>query len=149
MSGVFEYIIGNRGIEAAQTYPLKDVRSSCKYSWRKSSAKLKSYGFVVGDEEIMKQALYAFGPLAVGINAGLDTFYYYGSGVYEDEDCDDQINHAVTIVGYGTDRSYSPPKDYWIIRNSWSIYWGENGYMRIIRGKKLCGITKYVLYVVV
>jgi hypothetical protein len=149
MSAVFEYIIGNNGTEAAATYTLGEVQLPCRFNSTRTAAYLKSYGYITGGEEVMKQALNSIGPLAVGINGGINSFYNYAFGVYEDPECDDKVNHAVTIVGYGTDRSYSPPKDYWIIRNSWSIYWGENGYMRMIRGKKLCGITKYVLYPVV
>merc|ERR1712166_810350 len=36
------------------------------------------------------------------------------------------INHAVVAVGYGTDGT-----DYFNIRNSWGIGWGESGYIRL------------------
>jgi len=42
------------------------------------------------------------------------------------------MNHAVTLVGYGSDEALG---DYWIIRNHWNTKWGENGYMRIKREK--------------
>jgi hypothetical protein len=45
----------------------------------------------------------------------------------------------VTAVGYGSEGG----QDYWIIRNSWTADWGENGYIRIADngdGKGICGI---------
>ena len=29
---------------------------------------------------------------------------------------------------------------YWMIRNSWGTYWGENGFMRLIRGVNNLGV---------
>jgi hypothetical protein len=48
----------------------------------------------------------------------ISSFYDYVEGVYSDPACPTDIhNHAVAIVGWGTDASAG--KDYWIIRNSW------------------------------
>jgi cathepsin L len=70
----------------------------------------------------------------------------FSSGVFENSTCPkDQPNHAVVIVGYGTDPVSG--KDFWILRNSWSTFWGENGYMRIARGVNTCGIAAYPAYV--
>jgi len=49
------------------------------------------------------------------------------------------VNHAVVAVGLGT--SEKTGKDYYIIRNSWSADWGEEGHFRILRGENLCGIS--------
>lgn len=45
------------------------------------------------------------------------------------------IDHGVLLVGYGTDQG----QDYWLVRNSWSPQWGEDGYIRLTR-QSLCGV---------
>jgi len=60
-----------------------------------------------------------------------------------------RTNHAVLVVGFGTDTSSNPPKDFWIVKNSWSELWGESGYMRVERGTKKCGIGRYAVYPIV
>ena len=48
-----------------------------------------------------------------------------------------KIDHAVTVVGYGTD---SNGVDFWKVKNSWGTRWGENGYFRVKRGVGMCSI---------
>lgn len=49
-----------------------------------------------------------------------------------------QVTHGVLLVGMGeTDER----ERYWIVKNSWSEFWGEDGYMRIAREPaEMCGI---------
>ena len=52
----------------------------------------------------------------------------YESGVY-DGHCGSTIDHAVVLVGYGTENG----KDYYLVRNSWGEGWGEGGYIKQLR----------------
>merc|ERR1711879_25943 len=53
-------------------------------------------------------------------------------------DSDYRINHAVTVVGYGTQDG----EDYWLVKNSWGDRWGDKGFIKMKRGVQMCGIGK-------
>jgi len=63
------------------------------------------------------------GPVAVAIDAN-DDFMNYSSGIW-DAECSTEVNHAVTLVGYGVEGKVG----YWIIRNSWGEDWGLKGHI--------------------
>lgn len=88
-------------------------------------------------------------PISIAINSNSLAFYQYKSGVLDTDKCGPRVNHAVNIVGFGTDQATGKP--YWIIKNSWGSGWGENGFIRIKRdttngGVGICGINKLVSY---
>ena len=80
------------------------------------------------------------GPVVAYLRVESD-LYSYSSGIYESDLCckaEDEncvINHAVLVVGYGSDNG----TDYWLVKNSWGTYWGDNGYFKIRRGVGECG----------
>lgn len=87
-------------------------------------------------------------PVVVAIQASSTTFMYYRSGVITSTACGTATNHAVAIVGYGSTTDGIP---FWIIKNSWGPYWGDKGYVKIMRdtvtgGKGICGIQTYLAY---
>lgn len=70
-------------------------------------------------------------------------FDRYARGVYEDQHCQERVTRIVIIIGYGEDKQLGK---YWLIKNSRGPEWGEQGYMRIARGRNTDGITKSVFY---
>ena len=86
------------------------------------------YGSVSGVDN-MKAEIFARGPISCGIMAtsGLEA---YTGGIYSEYSNDIEINHIVSIVGFGTDAQKGP---FWIVRNSWGTLWGEDGFIRLDR----------------
>ena len=70
-----------------------------------------------------------------------DKFENYTSGVYEEKSFLPIENHLVSLVGYGFDNQTG--WEYWIVRNSWGQFWGENGFFRIRMHKNNLGIESY------
>ena len=53
------------------------------------------------------------------------------------------MGHAVLVVGYGNEGG----KDFWLIKNSWSEHWGEEGYFRLARNENnMCGVASDATY---
>jgi len=98
----------------------------------------------VGDEDMLKRLVYEHG--AVGIALFADQYFqYYGGGILTgcSQNRKPYQNHAVTVVGYGTEGGI----DYWLIKNSWAERWGDKGYIKVKRGVNACGIGWYIVTV--
>ncbi|XP_054158270.1 procathepsin L-like [Oppia nitens] len=91
----------------------------------------------------MQIALLDYGPLVVYIHVYANFFKYNSSTIYESVDCNQPINHAVTIVGFGEENG----KPYWIVRNSWGAKWCDKGYIKILRGSNMCRIESTPKYI--
>jgi cathepsin X len=91
--------------------------------------KISEWGTVTGEHAMMSE-IFQRGPIAC-MTAVSQAFLDYSGGLFKDETGEMQIRHVVELVGWGT-----TPKGekYWIGRNSWGNYWGENGFFRIARG---------------
>jgi len=91
----------------------------------------------------LKYAIDTQGPLSVAVDAS--RWGSYGGGVFSCPGQSPGINHAVVVVGYGSDGV----QEYWLIRNSWDTWWGEQGYMRLKADGGYgqdCGVTMYAYY---
>lgn len=95
------------------------------------------------DDDTMREAIVNHGPLSAVM--GVRAFRHYRSGVIYTDRCEAGYDHSISIVGFGTEGG----QDYWIVKNSWGRDWGEDGYMRLARGKNLCGINDFASYPIV
>merc|ERR1712236_152027 len=102
----------------------------------KESRFSKAEWTTTGNERTLKQHVAQHGAVIVAVHFNL-AFDHYKGGIFHGCPGNGLLNHAVTVVGYGTTEK---GVDYWLIKNSHGERWGENGYMRMKRGVNMCGI---------
>lgn len=138
----FEYIQENT-LMTESSYPYVATSKKCKFKKNTDNVNIDSFKSIEQNEDTIKKALVELGPLSAGIcSTGLQFLRNWDILMKKPTiPCPTTyINHAVVIVGYGTENGV----DYWIIKNSWGIVWGKDGFGRIQRGVNLCGISSYV-----
>jgi C1A family cysteine protease len=91
--------------------------------------------------ETVKKALYKFGPLAISIGV-TESMLLYNGGVFDDQTCSgalDDLDHSVVLTGW----KVIDGKEAWEVKNSWSTWWGDNGYIYIQSENQEwnCGVT--------
>lgn len=136
----FTYIHDNNGIDTEASYPYTAMDGKCAFDKKNVGATLSSCNDISsGDEGALANAINMIGPISVAIDASHMSFQTYTSGIYYEPDCSSQfLDHGVTAVGYGSDNG----KDYYIVKNSWSTAWGDQGYIKMARNKSNnCGIA--------
>lgn len=119
-----------------------------------AAVKIGGYAVVPeNDKEQLMLSVLANGPISIGMDGS--TLFFYRSGIYTSCPSGDSVNvnHAVVLVGWGEEHvdeaggaeeragsNYenepwhrAKVRKYWHIRNSWGKWWGEGGYMKLIR----------------
>nr|CAI5869162.1 unnamed protein product [Callosobruchus analis] len=125
MIEAFKYAKYN-GIDSEVDYPSTASKHNCSFDKDRSILLVDQIYSVKPTEEALKSV--------VGNN-----FAFYGGGVFNPTSCSaSHLNHAVLAVGYGSEGN----RDFWIVKNSWGVEWGEDGYIRMIRNQaNHCGIA--------
>jgi len=90
------------------------------------NATISDYGSIQGPDAMQKE-IFNRGPIACGIDAA--PILKYTTGIAKGFSM--QVDHVISVVGWGTDATEGM---YWIVRNSWGEYWGEQGYIRVKKG---------------
>uniref|UniRef100_K3W742 Peptidase C1A papain C-terminal domain-containing protein n=1 Tax=Globisporangium ultimum (strain ATCC 200006 / CBS 805.95 / DAOM BR144) TaxID=431595 RepID=K3W742_GLOUD len=130
---------------------VSSANATCENDSTKAAASINNWEQVVGKKcdnstdatELLKIALQQQ-PISVAINSG-SNFKDYKGGIYECPNSGDftdssEIDHAVVLVGYGTDGS----TDYWILKNSYSPQWGDKGFLKLKMDSKInCGVNVF------
>lgn len=136
---VYSWVAAAGGWPTKASYPYLGQNGYChdsKPDVYKPATVSRYFNVTSGDNTALKSALFNVGPVSVSIDAALPSFDYYSSGVYNDKTCsnsDSQQDHSVLAVGY------DDAKGAWLIQNSWSTHWGDEGMVWI--AYDLCGVT--------
>ena len=141
----FKYMINN-GQRTEASYPYTaGVTKTAGTCQKGTSANVKFTGCydVAPKDQLALKAAVAKQPVTIAIEADTRYFQSYSGGILTDATkCGVNLDHAVEIVGYGTENGI----DYWKVRNSWSTSWGESGYFRLQRSSStndigVCGVA--------
>ena len=119
-------------------YPYIGKKNDCLTTCNNYPKIKGCYNVPQGNYMSLKSALHK-NAITIGIDASSKHFQLYKSGVIDETiECSNEINHGVLLVGYGVENGIK----YWLIKNSWSNEWGENGYFKLLRKEDgfLCGM---------
>jgi cathepsin L len=123
----FQYV-SNNGIYMNSVWPYTATTGTCTKPSDQSPA-VTSTGYVKLMQNNYTALLDAVVVQPVSVSVDASTWDTYKSGVLNCTNSTLDIDHAVQLVGYGSENG----QDYWIVRNSWGSSWGENGYIRLVR----------------
>jgi cathepsin C len=102
------------------------------------------YGYTT--EDAIYEELLKYGPMVISLAPNY-FFGSYRSGIFDADEITwkqlnmqqpewQKVDHSVVLVGYGIENGI----EYWLVQNSWGKNWGENGFMRLVKGKNLINI---------
>lgn len=137
----YAYIMEAGGLATEEDYGnYLGVDGKCHDGEVTKTAKISGfYNVTTNSVEALKHALINYGPVTVAIDASRPTFTFYSHGVYNDEKCNkspDGLDHQVLAVGYVEIDGQTA----WLVKNSWSTYWGNNGYILMSAKNNVCGV---------
>jgi len=148
MDDAFQFVLDNKGICAEADYPYKAVDEKCRKTCQSVST-ISGFADVYFDEkrpdnETALMAAVNMGPVSIAIEADQPVFQLYTGGVISSASCGTTLDHGVLIVGYGTDSATK--LDYWLVKNSWGVKWGDKGFVKLVRNKNECGLNSAASY---
>lgn len=141
-----ENIIKRGGIDTEKSYPYHGDDESCSYNKSNIGASIKSVVNITKyNMTELVNAIGIIGPVSVAIDASDPTFQFYRGGIYTSTLCSpESLDHAVLAIGYGITSNRTK---YFIIKNSWGMDWGEEGFMYFNRDiNNMCGIVMDAVY---
>lgn len=151
MDGAFKYV-SQYGQCNYTDYPYTSGTTMTGGTCKKCSSvvKVTSCFDVTPNDQLALKSAVSRQPVSIAIEADTRYFQLYSSGVLTSSTCGTNLDHGVLIVGYGEESGVK----YWLVKNSWSTSWGDDGYVKIERSDNtndagVCGIASMASFPVV
>ena len=134
ISATFEWIGKTNGLCTEASYPYVSGTTKTTGTCQKTCSKVAGsdvqsvFEVPVKSDSAMMTAI-SNTVVSIAIEADQSSFQLYKSGVFTGA-CGTNLDHAVALVGYGTSNGV----EYYTMRNSWGLSWGQSGYMLIGKG---------------
>jgi cathepsin F len=149
----YPYFVKVGGVESELSYPYTGVDGACKFKKDKIAVSISGFKQVVPACEgtfnncknqtsfvsNAKEYIKTTGPASICVNA--EPWQTYEGGVFTSKlrcsGAQRKLDHCVQLTGYGKKATGT---EYWVVRNSWGLDWGEDGFIWIKTGENLCGV---------
>jgi hypothetical protein len=119
------------GMDSWEDYPYTGKQGTCKAGRLPVNETISGFRKIQPNNETALAVSVCYGVTAVAIQANQPGFQFYKSGIY-DGTCGDNLDHAVVVIGYGVNQTTN--QEYWTIKNSWGVTWGNDGFMNLAKG---------------
>ncbi|CAG2111227.1 unnamed protein product [Medioppia subpectinata] len=141
----FKYLKEHDGLASGRSYPYTGVSTgeTCLASTMPKVASMASYT-MINNEQSLLNAVATVGTVVVAINNASQELTNYKSGILDVPDCGNSPAEWFLVVGYGAENGV----DFWSLQSSRGVGWGEQGYLRLVRGKNMCGVADWASYAV-
>jgi len=152
MNGAMDYVRdnGENGIDTQASYPYTARDDTCDTAKTQDGQDVATtcpggHILVETNEAAVMEAVGNLGPIVICIDCN-SAWRAYSGGIFDDPSCrENGVLHAVTLCGYDNNQKY------WLIKNSWNTWWGDQGYMKMVKDKSgypygMCGIAQYPMY---
>jgi C1A family cysteine protease len=134
MKSAMEWIGKNNGLCTESAYPYVSGDTKTNGPCQKtcsivSGSDISTTVSVSANSDNAMMTALAQQPVSVAIEADQSSLQLYKSGVFTGT-CGTNLDHGVLLIGYGTMNGL----DYYIMKNSWDVTWGSQGFMYMARG---------------
>ncbi|MCK0189694.1 C1 family peptidase [Arenibacter sp. F20364] len=127
-----ELLKSDKGVVSEKEIPYQNKKGYCAIA-QNSPVKVSNWGQLDDNASIteIKRAIVKHGAVIAALNAGSTAFQSYNSksGILQDKNTG-KVSHAVVLAGW------DDAKQAWLIKNSWGIKWGHEGYGWVKYGKQ-------------